>query len=72
MAGITAVLMLSSSAFPAVYAEETTDEDNTAVYEDDIFKISDNLLGKLDVDDTNSLMGRLQSTLIQKAGRCFR
>ena len=68
MAGITAVLMLSSSAFPAVYAEETTDEDNTAVYEDDIFKISDNLLGKLDVDDTNSLMGEA-SVYINTKGR---
>lgn len=68
MAGITAVLMLSSSAFPAVYAEETMEEDNTAVYEDDIFKISDNLLGRLDVDETNSLMGEA-SVYISTKGR---
>ena len=57
MAGIMAVLMMSSFAFPAVYAEETTEEENTSVFEDDFFKSSDNYLGGLDVDETNSLMG---------------
>lgn len=62
MAGIMAVTMMSSIAYPAVYADEPSeqgleaDEQQDYIVSEDVVNYSDKWRGSMDVDENNSLM----------------